>query len=156
MWVALLAGTLWADAASGSTVPRAPLDPPVEPFVAAHLFDRPETPWGPGHRGVDIVAAVGSPVVAPADGTVSVARLVVDRGVITVVHDSGLATSLEPVEPIVSEGERVTRGQVIGYVAATPGHCAPATCVHWGVRERGDYLNPLDVLAGFGRVRLLA
>ena len=39
-------------------------------------------------------------------------------------------------------------------VAATPGHCAPATCLHWGVLRGETYLDPL-VLVGAVRVMLL-
>ena len=44
---------------------------------------------------------------------------------------------------------------LLGSVAAGPGHCAPATCLHWGLRRGEAYLDPMQwVLAG-GPVVLL-
>ena len=34
-------------------------------------FEAPEQKWSPGHRGVDMALAVGSPVVAAEDGVVA-------------------------------------------------------------------------------------
>ena len=46
-------------------------------------------------------------------------------------------------------------GTAVGTVGRDPGHCAPRTCVHWGVRAGDTYVDPLDLLAGFGPVVLL-
>jgi murein DD-endopeptidase MepM/ murein hydrolase activator NlpD len=86
---------------------------------------------------------------------VTFAGVVVDRGVVTVDHGGTLRTSVEPIAPSVRVGDRVRAGDALGTVSDEPGHCAPATCVHWGVRFGGDYVNPLDVLEGFGPVVLL-
>ncbi len=41
-------------------------------------------------------------------------------------------------------------GQQLGLVAATPGHCAPAVCLHWGLLSGSGhasaYLDPLSLL----------
>lgn len=125
-----------------------PLSPPPEPV---RPFDAPEHQFGPGHRGVDLAGASGQPVLAAADGVVIYAGRLADRELVSIQHDSGRRTSYEPVHPIVATGEHVARGQPIGRLQ--PGHC-PETCLHWGVRDEGDYLDPLSAL-GNGRVRLL-
>jgi murein DD-endopeptidase MepM/ murein hydrolase activator NlpD len=127
---------------------------PVEPFRAIRLFDRPDTPWGPGHRGIDLIAAIGQTVLSPGDGVVTFAGPVVDRGVISIRHTSGFVSSLEPVAPAVEVGAVVEAGETIGSVTGERGHCLQ-TCLHWGVREDGRYINPLDVVEGFGPVKLL-
>ncbi len=126
----------------------------MDPFVARRLFDRPASTWASGHRGVDIAADTGGEVLSPGPGVVTFAGTVVNRGVVTVAHDSGLVSSVEPVDAVVAVGDRVHAGDVLGTVEARAWHCDTA-CIHWGVRLDGDYLNPLDALAGFGPVRLL-
>ncbi|MBN2176129.1 MAG: M23 family metallopeptidase [Demequinaceae bacterium] len=131
------------------------LESPIEPFRALRLFDRPDTPWGAGHRGIDIEADVGGVVLSPGDGVVIFAGFVVDRGVVSIGHAGGLASSLEPVAATVVVGDRVSAGDPIGTVTDEKGHSGTETCLHWGVRRNGRYINPLDVLSGFGPVRLL-
>lgn len=105
-------------------------------------FDPPPKPWLSGHRGVDLgFAAAGSEVVSPAAGRVSFVGVVVDRPVITIDHGGGLRSSFEPVESTLAVGAAVAAGDVIGTVL--PGHCTAAQCLHWGVREGTEYVNPL-------------
>ncbi|MDQ0676419.1 murein DD-endopeptidase MepM/ murein hydrolase activator NlpD [Pseudarthrobacter siccitolerans] len=81
-------------------------------------------------------------VTSPAPGTVSFVGVVVDRPVITIDHGNGLRSSFEPVESTLAAGSVVAAGQPIGTLLA--GHCAAASCVHWGVRRGDDYVNPLQ------------
>ncbi|SNQ51976.1 Peptidase family M23 [Frankia canadensis] len=109
----------------------------------ARAFDRPATPYGPGHRGVDLAARPRDPVLAAADGTVSYAGPVAGRGVVAVDH-GGVRTTYEPLRPAVASGDAVHAGDVIGWL--TTGHpgCASAACLHWGlVRGAEEYLDPL-------------
>ncbi|PID54276.1 MAG: peptidase M23, partial [Micrococcales bacterium] len=76
-----------------------PLDP--RPAVS-RAFDPPPRRWLAGHRGIDMPAAEGTPVLAPRQGTVTFAGTVVDRGVVTITHPDGLRSSLEPVQPTVT------------------------------------------------------
>jgi murein DD-endopeptidase MepM/ murein hydrolase activator NlpD len=96
---------------------------------------------------VDLVAAPGTPLLAPGPGTVRFAGTVVSRGVLTLDHGGGLLTSYEPVRSARPAGATVTAGQVIGWVTATTGHC-PVSCLHWGARRSGVYIDPLTLLAG--------
>ncbi|WP_233159849.1 M23 family metallopeptidase [Pseudonocardia sp. MH-G8] len=129
-----------------------PLLPPPE--VAAP-FRAPGHRYGPGHRGADLTGAAGQAVLAARAGTVVFAGPVAGRAVVSVQHDDGLRTTYEPVRPLVAAGAVVRAGDVLGRLE--PGHpgCAPATCLHWGVRRgRLDYLDPL-VLLRPPHVRLL-
>ena len=126
--------------------------------AVVRAFKAPALPYGPGHRGVDLAAVPGAPVLAAGAGTVAFAGTVAGRGVVSVDHSGGLRTTYEPVSPTVSAGDHVARGEQIGTVL--PGHasCTAAACLHWGVL-RGpahgrEYLDPLRLLA-MARVRLL-
>jgi len=127
--------------------PLAPPHPVLRPFR------RPTSPYGPGHRGVDLGANAGDPVLAAADGVVSFAGWVATRGVVAVAHLGGLRTTYEPVRPEVTAGQRVRRGEEVGRL--TPGHeGCEAACLHWGARRGNEYLDPLGLLST-QRVRLL-
>jgi murein DD-endopeptidase MepM/ murein hydrolase activator NlpD len=129
-----------------------PLTP--RPVVAA-AFAAPAGRFAPGHRGVDLRAAVGARVLAVAPGTVAFAGRVAGRGVVSVDHEGGLRSTYEPVTPAVRRGALVRAGDRLGTLELFGSHCQPAACLHWGVR-RGpdDYLDPLALL-GARRVRLL-
>jgi murein DD-endopeptidase MepM/ murein hydrolase activator NlpD len=149
------AGVAGADRPFGATgyVPPVPgVDPPSG---VERLFDPPEEEWGPGHRGVDLVAPESSRVVSPGPGVVTFAGQVARRGVVVVTHPDGLRTSLEPVAASVPVGTAVAAGTPIGVVegaqageggGTTPNHCAPRSCVHWGVRRGERYIDPLSLL----------
>ncbi|WP_158609560.1 M23 family metallopeptidase [Cellulomonas triticagri] len=120
---------------------------PVADLRVVAPFDAPARPWLAGHRGVDLDAPVGTPVLAPRAGVVTYAGWVVDRPVLTVRHDDGLRSSVEPVDALVEVGARVVAGGVVGLVAEGRTHCTP-TCVHWGVRDGDVYLDPMLLLRG--------
>ncbi|MGQ7295507.1 peptidoglycan DD-metalloendopeptidase family protein [Quadrisphaera sp. KR29] len=117
----------------------------------------PDRPWRAGHRGVDLAAVPGQPVLAPVDGVVVAAGPVAGRGVVSVRAASGWRATLEPVDARVAVGDRVVRGQVVGALSARDGHCGSAACLHWGVRTGSGaatrYRDPLALLRP--RVRLL-
>lgn len=127
-----------------------PLSP--EPRVVRD-FDPPEQRWLAGHRGVDLAGAAGAPVLAAGGGRVTYAGWLVDRGVVVVTHGE-LRTTYEPVDPAVSVGAVVRPGDALGTLAVEGAHCAPATCLHWGLRRGDTYLNPL-LLVRRGPARLL-
>lgn len=147
--VALLAGlAAWlAPAAPAAAAGVYPVDGPV-----VRRFDPPALPWLPGHRGVDLRAAPGTPVRAAASGRVGFAGEVAGKPVVAVWHGT-LRTTYEPVLARVRPGDPVTAGQVIGVLAA--GHpCGPPGCLHWGLRRGEHYLDPLWLVTT-PRVRLL-
>ncbi|MGH3828358.1 MAG: M23 family metallopeptidase [Pseudonocardiaceae bacterium] len=131
--------------------------------TVVRTFQAPTFRYGPGHRGVDLAAVAGAPVLAAGPGTVAFAGTVAGHGVVSVDHPGGLRTTYEPVSPSVTVGDQVARGEPIGTVA--PGHpgCPVAACLHWGVlrwdilrdpEHDRQYLDPLRLLAT-ARVRLL-
>ncbi|MFT4028675.1 MAG: M23 family metallopeptidase [Protaetiibacter sp.] len=156
----------------GSSVPRVPVRraairrtaavlataalwawPIAAPHPIARPYLAPATPYSAGHRGIDIRAAEGAEVLAPADGVVHFAGVVVDRPVLSIDHGGGVLSSFEPVVTTLVEGDVVHRGQVIGTLIA--GHCATGACLHFGVRIDGRYVSPLLFLGGQPRAVLL-
>jgi murein DD-endopeptidase MepM/ murein hydrolase activator NlpD len=128
-----------------------PLQP--EPEVVTG-FDPPDSPWGSGHRGVDLLGTVGQQVRAALPGRVSFAGVLAGRGVVVVDHGA-TRTTYEPVNATVSLGDPVGAGGPIGTLALSGSHCLPRACLHWGWIEGADtYLDPLR-LVGAGPVRLL-
>lgn len=131
-----------------------PWDWPLQPQPeVVHPFVAPLDPYGPGHRGVDLAGVVGQPVLAVAPGRVSFAGSVAGRGIVVVDHGR-LRTTYEPVLVTGARGDRVRRGDVLGTLTLTGGHCVPLACLHLGVRVGDAYLDPLGLL-GSGQVRLL-
>jgi murein DD-endopeptidase MepM/ murein hydrolase activator NlpD len=116
-------------------------------------FAPPETLWGPGHRGVDLLGHVGQTVHSSLGGTVTFAARLAGRGVVAVDH-GGVRTTYEPVAAGVRVGDVVARGGVIGTLQRTSSHCFPRACLHWGLRRGETYLDPLT-LVGAGPIRLL-
>jgi murein DD-endopeptidase MepM/ murein hydrolase activator NlpD len=128
-----------------------PLDPPIE---VVRGFEPPAVPWGSGHRGVDLSAPPGGEIRAAAGGIVSFAAMLAGRGVLVVDHGT-VRTTYEPVTAEVAVGDVVVAGQRIGRLA-TGSHCA-RSCLHWGLRNGGEYLNPLRLLGGASsEVRLVS
>ncbi|MGW1347625.1 peptidoglycan DD-metalloendopeptidase family protein [Kribbella sp. NPDC002412] len=124
-------------------------DPAVWPLTprppVVRGFELPAKPWLPGHRGVDLSGSPGQPVRAATAGTITYAGLLAGRGVV-VVSTGVRRTTYEPIVAGVTVGTAVTPGTVIGRLSAAGSHCAPATCLHWGLVQGRQYLNPLALL----------
>ena len=74
------------------------------------------------HRGNDIPAPGGTPILAAQSGVVTVSRYNSSYGNYCIInHGGGYSTLYAHMRtlPVVSEGEMVTKGQVIGYVGTT-------------------------------------
>jgi len=98
------------------------------------------------HQGLDYRAATGTPVAAMNSGMVILAReLFFEGNCVVIDHGQGLLTLyLHFSEIRVKEGERVTRGQVIGLSGATGRVTGPH--LHVAVRWQGTYVNPATLL----------
>ncbi|MGW0521045.1 peptidoglycan DD-metalloendopeptidase family protein [Crossiella sp. NPDC003009] len=109
-------------------------------------FTPPQHRYGPGHRGIDLGAPPGTPVLAAATGVVTFAGPVAGRGVVTLHHPNGLHTTYEPLTPQVRKGQHIPTATPLGHL--TPGHpgCPAPACLHWGLRRHHTYLNPLHLL----------
>ncbi|WP_184795959.1 M23 family metallopeptidase [Kribbella italica] len=119
-----------------------PLDP--RPRIV-HPYAPPAKPWLPGHRGIDLAGTPGQPVLSATSGTITYAGPVAGRSVVVVTHGQ-LRTTYEPVIPTLPTGTSVQTAQPLGHLSAAASHCAPTTCLHWGLLEGRTYLNPLDLL----------
>lgn len=131
-----------------------PVPPPHEVIAP---FDAPATPYGPGHRGIDIAVPGGAEVRAVEGGTVRFSGSVAGRGVVSVVHADGLISTYEPVDGGVSAGDPVGAGQVLGTLegSSPASHCAGRDCLHLGARRGELYVDPLLRLGGRGPSVLL-
>lgn len=116
-------------------------------------FQAPAHDYGPGHRGIDLAASVGTAVYAPADGVIAFRGVVVDRPLVTIDHGDGLVTTLEPVTSELSAGTVIHAGDAVGSVAQG-GH-SPVGQLHLGVRLNGVYINPMLMFADVPRAILL-
>ncbi|OHV38160.1 MULTISPECIES: murein hydrolase activator EnvC family protein [Pseudofrankia] len=121
---------------------RPPLDGPL---AVVRPFQPPATPYGVGHRGIDLHARVGATVRAAGDGVVSYAGVLAGRGVVAVTH-GGLRTTYEPLTVLVSAGQRVAAGTPLGRLAAGHPGCVQDACLHWGLLRADVYLSPLTLL----------
>ena len=123
------------------------------PVVRA--FDPPGSPYGSGHRGIDIAAPAGTDVRAPAAGVVSFAGSVGGRLFVTIDHGGGLLSTCSFLSGIlVRRGDVVVQGQRIALSGS--GHAGDTSPdVHLGVRLAGQYVDPLDYLAALSIVDLI-
>lgn len=112
-------------------------------------WEPPATPYGRGHRGVDLAALPGAAVRAVAPGRVSFAGRVAGRGVVSVelsgTGEPPLRTTYTPVRATVKKGDEVAAGDSVGALEAPLAHC-PTSCLHWGLLRARTYLDPLSLL----------
>src|SRR6187455_2554337 len=106
----LLAASLALPAATTDPVGEWPLQPTPE---VVHAFDPPDSPYGAGHRGVDLLGTVGQPVLTALPGTISFAGPLAGRGVVVVDHGA-TRTTYEPVTATLAVGTPVAAGTPIG------------------------------------------
>ena len=118
--------------------------PVVGPVIQA--FDPPDTPYGSGHRGIDIAAEVGTTIVAPADGTVTFAGPIGGYLFVTMDHGDGLSSTYSWLSAIlVRKGDRVLRDQPVAFTGwGHPGASIPH--LHLGVKLDDAYVDPLSYL----------
>ncbi|MBS1951370.1 MAG: M23 family metallopeptidase [Bacteroidetes bacterium] len=98
------------------------------------------------HNGLDLTAAYGTPVYASADGVVVFAEPNTGYGnVIFVNHGYGFETRYAHLSRYnVKKGDRVKRGQLIGFVGSTG--TSTNNHLHYEVIYNGKYINPISFL----------
>lgn len=104
------------------------------------------TPKAP-HSGMDIAAAQGTPVKAPAAGIVTFAApsLYLTGGTVVIDHGAGVSSNFLHLSRIdVQVGDRVEQGQVFAAVGATGRATGPH--LHWGMNWFDVRIDPLLVL----------
>jgi murein DD-endopeptidase MepM/ murein hydrolase activator NlpD len=113
-------------------------------------FDPPTSPFGAGHRGIDIAVPFGTPILAPQAGVVSFAGTVGGELFVTLDHGGGLSSTYSWLSSAaVRKNDVVAVGQPIGSTGTGhPGSIIPH--LHFGVRLDGQYMDPLTYLAPLG------
>ena len=116
---------------------------PGHTYISCH-FGEVDAIGNAGHRGTDIPAPEGTPILAAHSGTVLVSgwndsygnQVLLDNG-------AGLSTRYAHMtQTAVTAGEAVTAGQVIGSVGSTGNH------LHFEVMQNGVRMNPLELVFG--------
>ena len=100
------------------------------------------TPARP-HYGIDLAASEGTPIRAPAAGTVAFSRpgMHFEGGLVLMDHGQGLISAyLHQSRIDVAAGDRLARGQVIGRVGHTGRATGPHLC--WRMKWRDRNLDP--------------
>lgn len=134
-----------------------PPAPYLWPVVGGYVTDlyghrtHPITKAQQFHNGLDIGKGEGAPILAPADGVVSVRSddaTQTSGRYIVLKHDDGWSSSyLHLLTSPVTKGARVKRGQVIGLMGSTGRSTAPH--LHWIVRDANEsVVDPLVTLTG--------
>lgn len=139
--------------ASADELWRVPVDAPI----LAREFVQPSEDWSAGHRGVDYLVEAGQPVFATHDGVVSFVGHVVNRSVITLKHENGFLSSIEPICSSLRVGQAVTTGELLGFTCFGPNypsHCGLQLCLHFSLRSQNGYLSPLVKIGGLSPSRL--
>jgi murein DD-endopeptidase MepM/ murein hydrolase activator NlpD len=118
--------------------------PVVGPVIRA--FDPPASPYGSGHRGIDIAAVPGSVVLSPAAGTVAFAGSIGAGLFLSIDHGGGLRTTYSWISRLlVRVGDQVRAGQPVARSGfGHPGSAAPS--LHFAVMLNGVYMDPLQYL----------
>jgi len=127
-----------------------PMQPDVYHISSGYGYR--DDPKNPGttkfHKGVDLAANGGTPILAAADGIVEVANSTDSWGYgwgyyIKIKHQDGYETLYAHCSKIaVREDEEVFAGQVIGYVGSTGNSTGPH--LHFEVRKDGAVTNPMN------------
>jgi len=158
-----LAALLFVPLASGILTPRVAGAIPIvaAPAMAAdgsawirpvdggvlRAFDAPSTPYGPGHRGVDLATDHGEGVRAAGAGVVEYAGTVAGTRHVVILHDNGWRTSYSYLaELLVSEHRRVRAGEVIARCCYEPADVVDGHhggLLHFGLRVGDEYVDPM-------------
>ena len=98
------------------------------------------------HKGVDLAAPTGTPIYATADGIVGRADWFSSYGLfVRIEHGADLETRYAHMSKLaVAAGERVRKGDLIGYVGSTGRSTGPH--LHYEVRVDGVAVNPIPYM----------
>ena len=99
------------------------------------------------HYGVDLAGPTGTPIYAARSGTVTTATYGSSGGYyVNINHGDGFSSIyLHMTHYIVSVGQYVTQGQVIGYMGSTGASTGPH--LHFGIAYNGTYVNPANYIS---------
>ena len=99
------------------------------------------------HSGVDLAGNTGTPIVATRSGVVSTASYDWSGGYYVVInHQDGFSSKyLHMTHYVVSAGDYVSAGQVIGYMGSTGTSTGPH--LHFSILYNGNYVNPANYIS---------
>jgi murein DD-endopeptidase MepM/ murein hydrolase activator NlpD len=99
------------------------------------------------HKGLDIAAPRGTPIVAPSDGVVSFVGQESDVGRLMLIdHGHGIFTMYGHLnKAFVRRGDKISKGQMIAAVGSS-GNCT-GPHLHYEVRILGKQVNPVSYLS---------
>lgn len=104
---------------------------------------------GAYHSGVDVARPTGTPIIAPADGVVTLAAqqpFMLEGKLLMLDHGMGLNSAFLHLSRIdVKIGDVVRRGQTIGAIGTTGRSTGPH--LHWGMKWGQARIDPL-LIAG--------
>ena len=101
------------------------------------------------HYGLDIAAPTGSPVMAPADGVITLAHpdMYYSGGTIILDHGQGLSSSFLHLSKVLVEvGDEVQQGDVIAEIGATGRASGPH--LDWRMNWLDKRVNPHELVEG--------
>lgn len=118
---------------------------PVSGFISSSFGVR-NSPFGKSgqfHKGLDITNRAGTPVIAPAEGTVSMAGSDGAYGIsVEIDHGAGIVTKYAHLQRAqVKQGQWIKRGETLGYVGMTGRTTGPH--LHYEVYLNGAPVNPM-------------
>ncbi len=99
------------------------------------------------HNGVDMAAPAGTPIYAAKSGKVTTASFQKNGAgnYVSINHGDGFSSIyMHMTRYIVSAGDYVSAGQVIGYVGNTG--LSKGAHLHFGISYQGKYVNPLQYI----------
>ena len=102
---------------------------------------------GKFHYGVDLAAAHGTPIVAARSGTVTTAAYEEGNAgyYVNIDHLDGFESRyMHMAKYIVTEGQFVIAGQIIGYCGASGAATGPH--LHFGIYQNNEAVNPADYI----------
>ena len=125
------------------TTPYGELIAPTQGKLTSCYGYRPNVGASNYHYGIDIAWKKGTPIVAADGGIVTVVKTIDSFGLyLCIDHGGEMVTLYSHLDSTtVKVGDRVARGQVIGYMGESGNATAP--CLHFEVRVNGDRVNPL-------------
>lgn len=140
-----------ATSSYGGTATTGIWDKPVKGKISSAFGPRKRPIPGAStfHKGIDIAAPYNTPIIAPANGKVSVAHgwngggygnfIIINNGVINGKEVTSLYGHLK--KSIVTNGQQVYKGQtVIGYVGSTGN--SDGSHLHFEIKENGKAVKP--------------
>jgi len=98
------------------------------------------------HHGTDFGARRGTPLLAVNAGTISFSGRMGGYGkVVKIKHSEGYESLYAHQSRIrVKKGQKVKKGQIIGYVGSTGRSTGPH--LHFGLKKKGKWIDPMKVL----------